>query len=485
MFPVVIGLANNRLNLRPIRQMLNHKQHTIKKAVTVSGVGLHTGVQTTMTFQPAKANHGLKFQRIDLPGSPIIDADCDNVVDVSRGTTIEQSGARVSTIEHSLAALVGLEIDNVLIQLDGPEAPIMDGSSMPFVEALHDAGAEEQNALRDFFEVQDSIFYREASRNVEIAALPLDDYRVTVMIDYNSPVLGSQHASITNISQFEKEIASCRTFCFLHELEMLYKNNLIKGGDLNNAIVIVDRVVQQDELEHIAKMLNKPRVEVKKEGILNNVELRYNNEPARHKLLDIIGDLALAGRPLKAQILAARPGHAANVAFAKKLKKAMKEASTKGIPRYNPSLPPVMDIRQISGMLPHRYPFLLIDKIIYLDQETVSGVKNVTMNEPFFQGHFPGNPVMPGVLQVEAMAQIGGILVLNTVPDPENYWTFFLGIQEVRFRKMVVPGDTLVIQCDLLAPIKRGIAKMYGRAFVGNSLVCEGTMTASIVRKES
>ena len=465
--------------------MLNHKQHTIRKAVTVSGVGLHTGVTTTMTFLPAKPNHGIKFQRVDLPGSPVIDADCDNVVDVSRGTTIEQSGARVSTIEHSLAALVGLEIDNVLIQLDGPEVPIMDGSSMPFVQALHEAGAEEQNALRDFFEVQDSIFYREVSRNVEIAALPLDDYRVTVMVDYNSPVLGSQHASITNINQFEAEIASCRTFCFLHELEMLYKNNLIKGGDLNNAIVIVDRVVEQNELEHIAKMLNKPKVEVKKEGILNNIELRYNNEPARHKLLDIIGDLALAGRPLKAQILAARPGHAANVAFAKKLKKAMQESNKKGIPRYNPSLPPVMDIKQISSILPHRYPFLLIDKIIHLDQETVSGVKNVTMNEPFFQGHFPGNPVMPGVLQVEAMAQIGGILVLNTVPDPENYWTIFLGINEVRFRKMVVPGDTLVIQCDLLAPIKRGIAKMYGRAYVGNTLVCEGTMTASIVRKDA
>ena len=438
-----------------------------------------------MTFLPAKPNHGIKFQRIDLPGSPVIDADCDNVVDVSRGTTIEQSGARVSTIEHSLAALVGLEIDNVLIQLDGPEAPIMDGSSLPFVQALHEAGAEEQNALRDFFEVQDSIFYRDASRNVEIAALPLDDYRVTVMVDYNSPVLGSQHASITDIRQFEKEIASCRTFCFLHELEMLYKNNLIKGGDLNNAIVIVDRVVKQDELEHIARMLNKPRVEVKKEGILNNIELRYNNEPARHKLLDVLGDLALCGHPLKAQILAARPGHAANVAFAKKLKKAMQESSKKGIPRYNPSLPPVMDIKQISNILPHRYPFLLIDKIIYLDQETVSGVKNVTMNEPFFQGHFPGNPVMPGVLQVEAMAQIGGILVMNTVPDPENYWTIFLGIDQVRFRKMVGPGDTLVIQCDLLAPIKRGIAKMYGRAFVGNTLVCEGTMTASIVRKDA
>jgi len=465
--------------------MLNYKQQTIKKSVTLSGVGLHTGVQTNMTFLPAKANHGIKFQRTDLPGSPTIDADCDRVVDVSRGTTIEQNGARVSTIEHTLAACVGLEIDNVLIQLDGPEAPIMDGSSIQFVNILKEAETEEQNALRDFFEVQDSIFYRETSRNVEIAALPLDDYRVTVMIDYNSPVLGSQHASITNIRQFEKEIASCRTFCFLHELEMLYKNNLIRGGDLNNAIVIVDRVVEPHELDNIAKMLNKPKVEVKKEGILNNVELRYNNEPARHKLLDIIGDLALAGRPLKAQILAARPGHAANVAFAKKLKKAMALADKKGIPRYNPSLPPVMDINQVMCKLPHRYPFLLIDKIIHLDSESVAGVKNVTMNEPFFQGHFPGNPVMPGVLQVEAMAQIGGILVLNTVPDPENYWTYFLGIEDFRFRKMVLPGDTLIIQCDLLAPIKRGIAKMSGRGYVGSTLVCEGTMTASIVRKDS
>ncbi|MCB0491119.1 MAG: bifunctional UDP-3-O-[3-hydroxymyristoyl] N-acetylglucosamine deacetylase/3-hydroxyacyl-ACP dehydratase [Cyclobacteriaceae bacterium] len=465
--------------------MLNHKQQTIKKSVTLSGVGLHTGIVTNMTFLPAKPNHGIKFQRIDLPGSPIIDADCDNVVDVSRGTTIEQSGARISTIEHTLAALTGLEIDNVLIQLDGPEAPIMDGSSIQFVNVLNEAGTEEQNALRDFFEVQDSIFYREVDRNVEIAALPLDDYRVTVMIDYNSPVLGSQHASITNIRQFEKEIASCRTFCFLHELEMLYKNNLIRGGDLNNAIVIVDRVVQEHELDNIAQMLNKPRVEVKKEGILNNVELRYNNEPARHKLLDIIGDLTLAGRPLKAQILAARPGHAANVAFAKKLKKAMAEADKKGIPRYNPSLPPVLDINQISNVLRHRYPFLLIDKIIHLDHQSVAGVKNVTMNEPFFQGHFPGNPVMPAVLQVEAMAQIGGIFVLNTVPDPENYWTYFLGIESFRFRKMVLPGDTLVIQCNLLVPIKRGIAKMSGRAYVGSSLVCEGTMTASIVRKDA
>jgi UDP-3-O-[3-hydroxymyristoyl] N-acetylglucosamine deacetylase/3-hydroxyacyl-[acyl-carrier-protein] dehydratase len=464
--------------------MLNHKQQTIKKSVTISGVGLHTGVQTNMTFLPAKPNHGIKFQRVDLPGSPIIDADCDMVVDVSRGTTIEHSGARISTIEHTLAACVGLEIDNVLIQLDGPEPPIMDGSSIQFVNVLKEAEAEDQNALRDFFEVQDSIFYREAARNVEIAALPLDDYRVTVMVDYNSPVLGSQHASITSIQQFEKEIASCRTFCFLHELEMLYKNNLIKGGDLNNAIVIVDRVVEPEELDNIAKMLNKPKVEVKKEGILNNVELRYNNEPARHKLLDIVGDLALAGRPLKAQILAARPGHAANVAFAKKLKKLMQSEGKKGVPKYNSSLPPVMDINKIISILPHRYPFLLIDKIIYLDKERVVGVKNVTMNENYFQGHFPLNPVYPGVLQVESMAQIGGILVLNTVPDPENYWTYFLGIDEFRFRKMVLPGDTLVIQCDLLAPIRRGIAKMSGRAYVGNTLVCEGTMTASIVRKD-
>lgn len=461
------------------------KQHTIKKSVTLSGVGLHTGVDTNMTFLPAKPDHGIKFQRVDLDGQPIVDADVDNVVDLSRGTTIEQSGARVNTVEHTLAALVGLEIDNVLIQLDGPEPPIMDGSSRQFVDILKEAGTEEQNALRDFYEVPDSIFYRDASRDVEIAALPLDDYRVTVMIDYNSPVLGSQHASLTDISQFDKEIASCRTFCFLHELEMLHKNNLIKGGDLNNAIVVVDRVVEEHELDSIAKLFNKPKVEVKKEGILNNVELRYRNEPARHKLLDVMGDLALAGRPIKAQILAARPGHAANVAFAKKLKKAMEGSAKQNVPRYNPSLPPVLDINQISNILPHRYPFLLIDKIIHLDEESVSGIKNVTNNEHFFMGHFPGNPVMPGVLQVEAMAQIGGILVLNTVSDPENYWTYFLGIENFRFRKMVLPGDTLIIKCDLLAPIKRGIAKMSGRAYVGNTLVCEGTMTASIVRKNS
>ncbi|MBO3698658.1 bifunctional UDP-3-O-[3-hydroxymyristoyl] N-acetylglucosamine deacetylase/3-hydroxyacyl-ACP dehydratase [Roseivirga sp. E12] len=457
------------------------KQHTIKEPVTVSGVGLHTGVTANMTFTPAGPDHGIKFQRIDLPNEPIVDADVDYVVDLSRGTTIEHNGARVNTVEHTLAALVGLEIDNVLIKIDGPEPPILDGSSMMFIEALEKVGVQEQNALRNFLEINESVIYKDADRDVEIAALPLDDFRVTVMVDYNSPVLGSQHASLNSIADFKKEIASSRTFCFLHELEMLFKNNLIQGGDLNNAIVVVDRVVKDEELDYLAGLFNKPKVEVKKEGILNNVDLRHRNEPARHKLLDVVGDLALVGRPIKAQILAARPGHAANVAFAKKLKKAMLDSKS-NVPHYDPSMEPVMDINQITQILPHRYPFLLIDKIIHLDDNMVAGIKNVTMNEPFFQGHFPNNPVMPGVLQVEAMAQIGGILVLNTVPDPENYTPYFLGIDRCKFRRMVIPGDTIKFKCELTSPIKRGIAQMTGYAYVGNTLVCEASMTARIVK---
>jgi UDP-3-O-[3-hydroxymyristoyl] N-acetylglucosamine deacetylase/3-hydroxyacyl-[acyl-carrier-protein] dehydratase len=360
----------------------------------------------------------------------------------------------------------------------------MDGSSLPFVEAIEKVGLEEQNALRNFFEVKEAVIFRDEERDTDIAALPLDDYRLTVMVDYNSPVLGSQHASIANITQFTTQIASCRTFCFLHEVEALFKANLIQGGDLSNAIVVVDRKVEATELDYLSDLFKVPRVEVKEEGILNNVELRYKNEPARHKLLDMVGDLALAGRPLKAQILAARPGHSTNVAFAKKLKRLMKEEEKRQAPNYDPSKPPLMDVKQIYKNLPHGYPFKLIDRIFHLDETSVGGVKNVTINEPFFVGHFLDNPVMPGVLQIEAMAQTGGILVLSTVPDPENYWTYFLTIDNCRFRRMVVPGDTIIFKCELLAPIRRGLAKMQGQAFVNGTIVCEATISAIIVRKD-
>lgn len=465
---------------------MHQKQHTVKGATTLSGVGLHTGTKANLTFKPASVNHGIRFKRIDLEEQPEIPADVDFVVDTSRGTTLEANGARVHTVEHVLAALVGMQVDNILIELDGPEIPIMDGSSLEFVKALEQVGLDEQALPRNFFEIPESVFYKDDTNKIELAALPSKDYRVTVMVDYNSPVLGSQHASLNDITQFSEEIASSRTFCFLHEVEMLRKNNLIKGGDFNNAIVVVDKVIDEEELQDLAELFNVPKVEVKKEGILNNVELRYNNEPARHKLLDIVGDLALAGRPLKGQILAARPGHSANVAFARKLKRLMQQVEKKqaAIPTYDPTQPAIMDINQISHILPHEYPFKLVDKIIQLDKDSVTGVKNVTINEPFFVGHFPKNPVMPGVLQVEAMAQTGGILALNTVDNPESYWAYFLGIEDCKFRKMVIPGDTLIIRCELLMPIRRGIAKMKGQIFVADKLVCEATVSASLVKKD-
>lgn len=461
------------------------KQTTIKTPVTVEGVGLHTGQAVTMTFKPAPENYGIKFQRIDLAEKPIIDADVDNVVDVSRGTTIEQNGARVATVEHVMAALAGLEIDNCLIEIDAAETPIMDGSATYFIKALKEAGIVKQNADREYFVVPHNIYYTEKSRNVEMIAMPLDDYRLTVMIDFNSPVLGSQHASITSLKEFEDEISSCRTFCFLHELEYLYNNGLIRGGDLNNAIVIVDRVVEDDEIEQLAKMFNKPKVEVKKEGILNNVELRFHNEPARHKLLDLIGDLALIGTPIKAQIMAARPGHAANIEFGKKIKAIIKKTRAKAnVPKYDPNLPPKYDINQIANILPHKYPFLLVDKILEMGKNHVIGLKNVTANEPFFVGHFPGNPIMPGVLIVEAMAQAGGVLALSQVENPANYNTYFMKIDNCKFKEKVVPGDTLIFKLELLMPIRRGVCYMKATAFVGEKVVCEAELMAQISKKQ-
>lgn len=464
---------------------LNPKQTTLKSSVTLSGVGLHTGQSVNLTFHPAPENHGYKFRRIDLDNQPIIEADCDLVTDTSRGTTLEKKGAKVSTVEHVLAALVGIELDNVLMDIDGAEMPIMDGSSRPFVDALQAAGLVEQESDREYFEIPYNIHFTDDNNQVEIIAMPVDEYRLTVMVDYNSLVLGSQHAAITSLSEFKDEISSCRTFCFLHELEYLLDNNLIKGGDLNNAIVVVDRAVSQEELDRLAGVFNKPKVEVKKDGILNNLDLHFQNEPARHKLLDMIGDLALVGMPIKGQIMAARPGHASNVAFAKKIKQVMKKELRRkqdGVPHYDPNEKPIYSTKDIIRLLPHKHPFLLVDKIIAKDEKSVTAVKNVTFDEPFFEGHFPGDPIMPGVLQLEAMAQAGGVLILSQVPDPENYGTLFLKIDNAKFKDKVVPGDTLVMKMELAEPVRRGICVMKARAWVGDKLVSEAEMMASIVR---
>ncbi|MBI1222866.1 MAG: bifunctional UDP-3-O-[3-hydroxymyristoyl] N-acetylglucosamine deacetylase/3-hydroxyacyl-ACP dehydratase [Bacteroidetes bacterium] len=459
------------------------KQTTLKEPIEFRGVGLHTGAENVMTVLPAPENHGYKFQRMDAEGQPIIEADCDLVVDTSRGTTLEKHGARVYTVEHILAALAGSEIDNALIQLTGPEIPIMDGSSEIFIREIMRVGTVEQDADREYFAIPQNIRYTEEERGVDMVAMQLDDYRLTVMVDYNSPVLGSQHASITSLKEFKDEVAPSRTFCFLHELEQLLEANLIKGGDLNNAIVIVDRVVEPGELAHLASLFNKPTVEVRKEGILNNVDLRFQNEPARHKLLDLIGDLALIGMPIKAQIMAARPGHAANVAFAKKIKAMIKKRKAKAnVPHYDPNKKPVLDHVAISNLLPHKFPFLLVDKVIELSSNHVVAVKNVTADQYFFPGHFPNNPIMPGVLMVETMAQAGGVLVLSDVPDPENYSTYFMKIDNVRFKDKVVPGDTLVLRLELTAPIRRGVCMMKGIGYVGDKAVIEAEMMAQVIR---
>ncbi len=463
----------------------SQNQQTLKSSVTLQGVGLHTGQRVTMTMKPANPGYGIRFQRIDLPDKPVIKADADYVVDTSRGTTLEHNGARISTLEHTMAALVGLGIDNVLIELDGAEVPILDGSSREFMEAIDSVGIQEQEAKRIVYSIDSNIHYYDPVKNVDMLAVPSTEYMVTTLIDFNSPVLGTQHATLKNLSEFRNEIGPCRTFCFLHELEYLLDNNLIKGGDLSNAIVVVDKVVSQEELNRLAKVFNKQKIEVKQEGILNNIQLRFTNEPARHKLLDVVGDLALVGHSIKAHIIASRPGHASNVEFARKIKQYIKKNKhVSGIPHYDPSQQAIYDISQIVKKLPHKFPFLFVDKIIELSDNHVVGVKNVTFNEHFFQGHFPGNPVMPGVLQIEALAQTGGVLAMNNITDPENYDTYFLKIDKVRFKQVVRPGDTLILKLELLNPVRRGICEMKGTAYVGNKLATEAELVAQIVRKD-
>ncbi len=459
------------------------KQKTIKKSITVSGVGLHTGKKCTLTFHPAPENHGYKFRRVDIEGQPIIDADVDNVVDTARGTTLEQNGAKIYTTEHVLSAVVGSDIDNIMIDMDAPEVPIMDGSAAPFIIALEEAGIVDQSAERYVFELTENLTYEDPIKKVEMLAVPQDAFRVTVMVDYNSELLGTQHAGMYNLGEFRETIAKCRTFVFLHELEALLAHNLIKGGDLDNAIVLVDKPISNEKMDHLRQVFNKPDVEVKGRGVLNNTQLHYFNEPARHKLLDIVGDLALVGARMNVHVLAARPGHTGNIEFAKKLKALVKaDRSKKVTPNFDPQAPAILGTTEIMKILPHRQPFLFVDKIIELTPTYVVGVKNITMSEFWTGGHFPDEPIFPGVLQVEAMAQTGGILCLKTVPDPENYQTYFLKIESVKFKMKVVPGDTCVFKLELLTPIRRGLCHMKGTTYVNNKVASEAEMLAQIVK---
>ena len=459
------------------------KQHTLCQSVSISGTGLHTGILVDMTLHPANPGFGIQFQRIDLPNQPMIKADCDLVTDTSRGTTLQVGDAKISTVEHILAALVGLGVDNLLIELNGPEIPIMDGSSTQFIEAIEKVGVLEQDAAKAWYSIDENIFHYDEDKRVEMVALPALDYQITTLIDFNSPVLGTQHAALKTIKDFKSEIAPCRTFCFLHELETLLEHDLIKGGDINNAIVVVDKPVTDEEMGRLAKVFKRDKIEVKSEGYLNNLELRFPNEPARHKLLDVVGDLALIGYPIKARIIANRPGHSSNVEFAKKIKQYIKKnKNIKDVPVYDPSATPVYTLEQIEKTLPHRHPFLLVDKIIELTDTSIVGVKNVTFNEWFFPGHFPGNPVMPGVLQIEALAQTGGILCINAMPIGK-YDTYFLKINNCKFKQMVRPGDTMLLKLELMAPIRRGICEMRGTVYVNGKVATESELVAQVVKR--
>lgn len=460
------------------------KQTTIKKEVALTGVGLHTGKEVTLTFKPAPPNHGYAFVRVDLEGSPVIEADANYVVNTQRGTNLEKRGVKIQTSEHVLAALVGSDIDNVLLELNASEPPIMDGSSKFFIEALEKAGIEEQEAFREEYIVKEVISYNDEESGSDITIIPSTEYQVTTMVDFGTKVLGTQNATLKHMSDFKDEISNARTFSFLHEIEMLLEKGLIKGGDLNNAIVYVDKELSDSTMERLREAFGKDSIAVKPNGILDNLTLHHPNEAARHKLLDVIGDLALIGTRIRGKVIANKPGHFVNTQFAKKLSKIIKIEKRNKVPYYDLNQPPLLDVNQIMKILPHRPPFLLVDRILELSDKHVVGMKNVTMNEPFFVGHFPRAPVMPGVLQIEAMAQAGGVLVLNTVPDPENYLTFFMKIDKVKFKHQVVPGDTLVFRMELVSPIRRGICHMQAYAYANGKLTTEAELMAQIVRKQ-